>query len=98
MSIKEKREEAEAVLDSAEMILETVPGSGKKARELRTKISELEQELQDPDSERKLQELIDEIRELMDELQDEAMEEPVMDEPGPGIDEGLGPEDDVPPF
>ncbi len=95
MSIQEKREEAEAVLDSAEMILETYPGTGEKSRELETKIAELEQELQDPDSEQSLNKLIDEIRELMEDVEEEAMDDPMMDEP---MDEGFGPEDDIPPF
>lgn len=98
MSIQEKREEAEAVLDSAEMILETYPGKGEKSRELETKVSQLEQELQDPDSEKSLQKLIDEIRDLMEEVEEEAMDEPMMDEPGGMGEEGFGPEDDMPPF
>lgn len=98
MSIKERREEAEAVLDSAEMILETYGGSGKAARELKEKIHELEQELQDPESETALKELIEEIRDLMESLEDEPMD-PVM---GPGDEMGAGelggPEDDIPPI
>lgn len=101
MSIQERKEEAEAVLDSAEMILETFPGHSKAAKELKGKITELEQELQDPESEKALKDLIEDIQELMDELQEEGMEEPAMGPeeggmgPGGGFDE---PEDDVPPF
>lgn len=96
MSIQERREEAEAVLDSAEMILETYPGAGEKSRELETKVTQLEQELQDPDSEQSLKKLIDDIRQLMEDVEEEAMDDPVMDEPG--MEEGFGPEDDIPPF
>lgn len=100
MSIKERREEAEAVLDSAEMLLETYTGAGEKKRELERKIHELERELQDPDSESSLKKLIDDIRELMDELKDQPMDDP-MDEPVMGAGDELGPgpvDDDVPPF
>lgn len=103
MSIAERKEEGEAVLDSAEMVLETVPEprSG-KAKELENSITQLEQELQEPDSEASLKELIDEIRELMDEVQEDAMsEDPVMgpeDEMGGGIGGPGEPGDDVPPF
>ncbi|MFB6144049.1 MAG: hypothetical protein ABEJ98_01940 [Candidatus Nanohaloarchaea archaeon] len=103
MSISERKEEAEAVLDSAEMVLETVPGpkSG-KAKELEQAITRLEQELQDPDSESSLKELIEEIRDLMDEVQEDAMDEdPVMgpeDEMGGGVGGPGDPGDDVPPF
>lgn len=97
MSIKERKEEAEAVLDSAEMVLETYGGSGKAARELKEKVRELEQELQEPDSESSLESLIKEIRDLMDDLEDEPMD-PMMgpeDEMGEGIG---GHEDDIPPI
>lgn len=99
MSISEKKEEAEAVLDSAEMTLETFGDTGKKARELKGKVTELEQQLQDPDSERKIEELIEDIRDLMEEVQDEPGGDPMMGEPG-GQDLGGGPppEDDMPPM
>lgn len=104
MSLEEKKEEAEAILDSAEMLLETYGGTGQKANELKGKISELEQQLQDPDSEKKLESLIQDVRELMDELKDQ----PMMDE-GMGMDEagmgagpdemgGMGPDEGAPPF
>lgn len=98
MSLDEAKQEAEAVIDSAEMLLDTFPGEGKTARELRGKITELEQEVQDPDSERSLRKLVEEIKELMDDLEEQGMESDPM---GPGMDEGMGPqepEDDMPPF
>lgn len=100
MSISQKKEEAEAVLDSAEMTLETFGETGKKARELKTKIAELEQQLQDPDSERKLNQLIDEMRELMEEVQDDTGGDPMIGGPQGGQDLGGGPppEDDMPPM
>ncbi len=101
MSIQERREEAEAVLDSAEMLLETYPGAGEKKRELERKVNELERELQDPDSEQSLKKLIDDIRGLMDDMKDEPVDES-MDEPMMGPEDNMGPgpgmEDDVPPF
>ncbi len=100
MSLSEKKEEAEAVLDSAEMTLETFGDTGKKARELKGKVSELENQLQDPDSERKIDQLIDEIRELMEEVQEDTGGEPTMGGPQGGQDLGGGPppEDDMPPM
>ncbi len=102
MTLKEKKEEAEAILDSAEMLLETFGGTGGPANKLRKKITELEEELQDPESEQKLNQLISEIKELMDQLQDQPMEEGHEDEMGMGPDPedemGMGPDDDVPPF
>lgn len=99
MSLDQAKEEAEAVIDSAEMLLDTFPGEGKTARELKGKISELEQEVQDPDSERSLRNLIQEVKELMDDLEEQGMESDPME---PGMDEGMGgpqePEDDMPPF
>ncbi|MFB6191559.1 MAG: hypothetical protein ABEJ64_03960 [Candidatus Nanohaloarchaea archaeon] len=95
MSIQERREEAEAVLDSAEMMLETYPGAGEKARELEGKIKELEQELQDPESEAKLRELINDIRDLMEDMKDEPMEPDMGPEEEMG---GMGPGDDMPPI
>jgi len=97
MSLEERRKEAEAILDSAEMILETMPHSN-SADKLRIKIDDLEAELQDPDSERSLKKLIDQIRDLMDEMQ----EEPVPDDDVMGPEPGIGgggapPNDDVPP-
>lgn len=98
MSLEEAKQEAEAVIDSAEMLLDTFPGEGKTARELKGKITELEQEVQDPDSERSLRKLVEDVKELMDELEEQGMESDPM---GPGMDEGMGPqepEDDMPPF
>jgi len=100
MSLDEAKQEAEAVIDSAEMLLDTFPGEGKTARELRGKITELEQEVQDPDSERSLRKLVEEIKELMDDLEEQGMDSDPM---GPGMEEGGGmgpqePEDDMPPF
>ena len=101
MSLKEKREEAEAVLDSAEMTLETFGGAGKKARELETKVSQLENELQDPDSESKLNSLIEDVRDLMEEVEqgggDMMMEEPGGMGPGAPREGGM-PDDDMPPM
>ena len=106
MSLDEKKEEAEAILDSAEMLLETYGGTGQKANELKGKISELEQQLQDPESEKKLDSLIKDVRDLMDELKDQPMQDDSMgmDEPGMGNARdnrgggGMGPEDGAPPF
>lgn len=104
MSLQEAVTEAEAVLDSAEMVLETIPEPRTgKAKKLEVKLSELENEIQDPEDEKTLQKLMKEVRELMDEAQEDAMQ----DEPdlGPGDEMGMGPEgpppgpeDDVPPF
>lgn len=95
MGLKERKEEAEAVLDSAEMTLETFGSTGSKGTELRTKISQLEQELQDPDSEASLRKLIEEIRDLMDEVQ-ESSGGMMQEEPGgPGA---MGPDDEMPPM
>ncbi|MFP4038584.1 MAG: hypothetical protein ACLFTA_02260 [Candidatus Nanohaloarchaea archaeon] len=93
MGLKERKEEAEAVLDSAEMTLETFGSSGKSARELESSIARLEQELQEPDSESSLKKLINEVRDLMDEVQgsgDDFVEEP---RPEPGM-----PDDEMPPM
>jgi hypothetical protein len=88
------------------MVLETIASRGTKARELERKISELEDQLEDPDSESKLDSLIEKIRELMDEVQQDAiMDEPdmgpgggdTMGEPGPGGPPG-GAGDDMPPL
>ena len=100
MSLSEKKEEAEAVLDSAEMTLETFGDTGKDARELKAKVSELEQQVQDPDSERKIDNLIEEIRELMEQVQESSGDEPMMGGPRGGKDLGGGPppEDDMPPM
>ncbi|MFB6145185.1 MAG: hypothetical protein ABEJ99_01625 [Candidatus Nanohaloarchaea archaeon] len=102
MSLKERKEEAEAVLDSAEMVLETVPEPRTgKAKELETKISQLEQEIQDPDSEDSLKKLIKAVRDLMDEVQDEAMQDEPMMGPEEEMGTGMGPQepdDDMPPF
>ncbi|MFQ3275143.1 MAG: hypothetical protein ACI9SF_000285 [Candidatus Nanohaloarchaea archaeon] len=105
MSIQEKKEEAEAVLDSAEMVLETIPEPRTgKAKDLEIEINKLEEEIQDPDSESSLEELIQSVRDLMDEVQEDAMQDPM--EPGDDMGGGMGPggappggpEDDVPPF
>ena len=96
MGLKERKEEAEAVLDSAEMTLETFGSTGKKARELEGKIVELEKELQEPDSESSLRKLINEVRDLMDEVQ-ESGDEFMAEEPGPNGPGGM-PEDDMPPM
>ncbi len=104
MSLKEVKQEAEAVLDSAEMVLETIPEPRTgKAKELELKLSELEKEIQEPEDERTLEKLIEDVRELMNEAQEDAMQ----DEPalGPEDEMGMGPEgpppgpeDDVPHF
>lgn len=96
MSVQERREEAEAVLDSAEMMLETYPGAGEKSRKLEGKIKELEQELQEPESESRLRELIDDIRELMEQMKDEPIEPDMGHEEDMGG--GMGPGDDMPPI
>jgi uncharacterized coiled-coil DUF342 family protein len=96
MGLKERKEEAEAVLDSAEMTLETFGSTGKKARELEGKIAELEQELQEPDSESSLKKLINNIRDLMDEVQ-KSGDEFMADEPGPSGPGGM-PDDEMPPM
>lgn len=104
MSIKEKKEEAEAVLDSAEMVLETIPEPRTgKAKDLEIEINKLEEEIQNPDSENSLEELIQSVRNLMDEVQEDAMQDPMepgddMGGMGPGGSPPGGPEDDVPPF
>lgn len=105
MSIEERIKEAEAVLDSAEMVLETIPEpyTG-KAKDLEIKISELEDAMKDPEDEGQLENLIEEVRKLMDEAQENAMQ----DEPnlgpedemgmGPGGEPPGGPGDDMPPI
>lgn len=106
MSIEERKEEAEAVLDSAEMVLETIPEPRTgKAKDLEMEISKLEDEMQDPEDEETLEELIESVRDLMEEVQEDAMQEDPMgpeDEMGGGMGPGGappgGPEDDVPPF
>lgn len=100
MSLSERKEEAEAVLDSAEMLLETIPEPRTgKAKDLEMKIRKLEDEIQDPDSESSLKSLINDIRDLMDTVQEDAMDDPMMDEgmgDGGGMGPGMGP--DEPPF
>lgn len=104
MSVDDKREEAEALLDSAEMLLDTYGGSGKAARKLRSKISELEQQLQEPESDGDLESLVEEIKELMEQIKQKPDEDPVgmgggMGEGGIGRgDDMMGPDDDAPPF
>ncbi|WEL19354.1 hypothetical protein [Candidatus Nanohalococcus occultus] len=104
MSLADKKEEAEAVLDSAEMMLETYGSTGKTARELETKVKQLRNELQDPDSESSLNKKINEIRDLMDDMKEtDSMGGGMMDEGdmmggGPGGGMG-GPDDDgMPPM
>lgn len=98
MGLKERKEEAEAVLDSAEMTLETFGRSGKAASDLEAAVRQLEQELQDPDSESSLKKLINEIRDLMDEVQESGGGGDFMaEEPGPGGPGGM-PDDDMPPI
>lgn len=98
MGLKERKEEAEAVLDSAEMTIETFGSTGSAARELETKISQLEQELQDPDSESSLKKLINEIRDLMDDVQESGAGDMMHEEPGgPGAPGGM-PDDEMPPL
>lgn len=88
MSLEELKEEAEAVLDSAEMVLETIPEPRTgKAKDLEMEISKLEDEIQDPDSETSLENQIEEVRKLMDEVQEEAMSD--------SMDEPMGPEDQM---
>ena len=102
MSLEEKRKEAEAVLDSAEMTLETFGGTGKAARELKTAVTKLENKLQEADSERGLEKVIEEVRELMEEVEQDAGDAMMMDDPGmegPGAGPGGGmPDDDMPPM
>ena len=75
MSLAEAKEEAEAVLDSAEMVLETIPEPRTgTAKDLEIKLSKLEKELQDPDSEESLRKLVRDIRDLMEEAQEDAMQ------------------------
>lgn len=102
MSLDDAIEEAEAVLDSAEMLLETFPGHSSTATDLERKVDLLEKEIQDPDSEDSVRDLIDDVQDLMKKLEEEGVDEdPVMggDDPvggpGGGFDE---PGDDVPPF
>jgi len=109
MSLAEAKEEAEAVLDSAEMVLETIPEPRTgTAKDLEIKLSEIEKELQDPDSEESLRKLIREVRDLMEEAQEDAMQDTGMgaeDEMGMGPGGGPpgggppgGPEGGEPPF
>ncbi|MFB6245066.1 MAG: hypothetical protein ABEJ03_01835 [Candidatus Nanohaloarchaea archaeon] len=104
MSIQVKREEAEAVLDSAEMILETYGGAGKKTRELETAIKNLEQELQEPESEDSIEEMTEEVRSLMEDMKNSPgggsgmMEDGEMMGGGPEDPMGgPGPDDSMPP-
>lgn len=94
MSIKSKVEEAEATLDSAEMLLESMPGGGKTRRELKSKVRALEQEIQEPDSESSLDSLISDVRDLITEMEDEDVD------PGMMEDEmnDIPPEDNIPPM
>jgi hypothetical protein len=100
MSLEERRKEAEAVLDSAEMTLETFGGTGKAARKLKGKVSELENKLHEADSERELKKLIEEVRDLLEEVEKDAGDSMMMDEPGMEGPGGPGemPDDDMPPM
>ena len=98
MSLAEKREEAEAVLDSAEMTLETFGGTGKAARDLRSKVSQLETKIQEADSERELNSLIEDIRELMEEVEQGGADDMMMEEPGMNQPGGSPPDDEMPPM
>jgi len=98
MGLKERKEEAEAVLDSAEMTLETFGRSGKAAQQLESAVRQLEQELQDPDSASSLKKLIGEIRELMDDVQESGGGDFMAEEPGPAAGPGNMPDDDMPPI
>lgn len=101
MSLADAREEAEAVLDSAEMIVETYGGAGEQTRKLESKIAELEQELQDPESEKSIRKIIDQLKKLMEKVQsspsDEMMDDGMMGGPGGGMGPGesMGPDDDM---
>jgi len=97
MGLKQRKEEAEAVLDSAEMTLETFGTTGSTARDLESKIAQLEQELQDPDSESSLNKLINEVRDLMDDLQQQGSGDMMPEEPG-GPGPGGMPDDEMPPI
>ncbi len=108
MSLAEAKEEAEAVLDSAEMVLETIPEPRTgTAKDLELKLSKMEKELQDPDSEESLRKLIRDIRDLMEDAQEDAMQgdagmgaedEMGMGPGGPGSGPPGGPEGGEPPF
>lgn len=98
MGLKERKEEAEAVIDSAEMTLETFGSTGKAARELESKITRLEQELQEPDSESSLKKLINEVRDLMDDVQESGSGDMMMEEPGGPGGRGGMPDDEMPPI
>jgi len=108
MSLAEAKEEAEAVLDSAEMVLETIPEPRTgTAKDLEIKLSKMEKELQDPDSEESLRKLVRDIRDLMEEAQEDAMQgdagmgagdEMGMGPGGPGGGPPGGPEGGEPPF
>jgi len=98
MGLKERKEEAEAVLDSAEMTLETFGSTGKAGRELESKIARLEQELQEPDSESSLNKLINEVRDLMDDVQESGSGDMMMEEPGGPGGRGGMPDDEMPPI
>lgn len=100
MSLAEAKEEAEAVLDSAEMIVETYGGAGQQTRKLESKIEELSKELQDPESEKSIRKLIDQLKELMEKVQsspsDDMMDEDMMGGPGGAMGPGdsMGPDED----
>lgn len=62
----DRTEEAEAVIDSAEMTLEAFGGRGASARKLETKVEELRDAVDDPDQE--VGGLIEEVRDLMEDV------------------------------
>lgn len=78
MTLSEAKQNAEAVADSAEMVLETIPEPmGKSGRELDEKTSELRAEVEDPESESKISNLTDEVKDLMEEAKQSAGEQPM---------------------
>jgi chromosome segregation ATPase len=77
MSLKDAKQNAEKVLDSAEMVLETIPEpKGKAGRELESKAKKLRSI---PEEAKELRDLTKEVRELMEEAQEEAAREPSME-------------------
>lgn len=80
MSLKDAKQNAEKVLDSAEMVLETIPEpKGKAGRELESKAKKLRSMVDDPEEAKELRDLTKEVRELMEEAQEEAAREPSME-------------------
>ncbi|MFB6203424.1 MAG: hypothetical protein ABEK01_02940 [Candidatus Nanohaloarchaea archaeon] len=93
MSLKDTKEEAEALLDSAEMTIESVPGSGSIKNELQSKTMELESTLEEAESEKEIREKMKEVKDLMDDLEDRGMDS--FQEPE---GDNMMPDEDVPPF